>query len=361
MKIAASNIALNSNHESVEKHQRREHLNVWRDGEEPREIQAAPPGLSLRAVAVEMRAEFSSVRISSQAQSLQPSKARLELDEETELDAMGELKVTLLKLLVEGLTGKKLELTGPKDLEVPEETADLEAPPPEGGEAPQRVGWGLVYDYYESHYESESTSFSAEGIIKTQDGREISFQVDLNMSREFFSEQSLSIRAGDAQLKDPLVLNFNGTAAELTDTKFSFDLDLDGREDQISFVGPNSGFLALDRNGDNVINDGSELFGPTTGSGFAELAAYDEDGNNWIDESDDIYSRLRIWSKDAEGNDQLVALGQKGVGAIYLGHVSTPFQLNDQNNEQLGQIQSTGLFVEEDGGVGTLQHLDLVV
>jgi hypothetical protein len=361
MKIAASNIALNSNHESVEKHQHREHLNVWRDGEEPREIRAAPPGLSLRAVAVGLRAELSSVHISSQAQSLQPVKARLELDEEAELDAMGELKVTLLKLLVEGLTGKKLELTSPGDLEVPEEAADLEAPPPEGEGRPQRVGWGLVYDYYESHYESEKTSFSAEGVIKTRDGREISFQVELNMSREFFTEQSLSIRAGDAQLKDPLVLNFNGNAAELTDTKFNFDLDLDGREDQISFVGPNSGFLALDRNGDNIINDGSELFGPTSGSGFAELAAYDEDGNNWIDESDDIYSRLRIWSKDAEGNDQLVALGQKGVGAIYLGHVSTPFQLNDQNNEQLGQIQSTGLFVEEDGGVGTLQHLDLVV
>lgn len=361
MKIAASNITLNSSHESVEKHQRREHLNVWRDGEEPREVRAPGPNVSLRAVAVELRAELSSVRISRQAQSLQPVQAQLKLDKEDELDAMGELKVSLLKLLVEGLTGKELKLTHPGDLEVAQEAPDLQAPPPEGGEAaPQRAGWGLVYDYYESHYQSEQTSFSAEGVIKTQDGKQISFQVDLNMSREFFSEQSLSIRAGDA-LKDPLVLNFNGTAAELTDTKFSFDLDLDGREDQISFVGPNSGFLALDRNGDNVINDGSELFGPTSGSGFAELAAYDEDGNNWIDENDSIYSKLRIWSKDAEGNDQLLALGQKGVGAIYLEHVATPFQLTGQDNEQLGQIQSSGLFVEEDGGVGTLQHLDLVV
>lgn len=361
MKIAASNIALNSHHESVERNQRREHLNVWQDGGEPREVRAPASGLSLRSIAIELEQQFSSVSISREARSLQPVQASIELDEEAELDAMGELKVSLLKLLVEGLTGKKLELTSPKDLETTGEEVAVQAPPSDGSATPpERAGWGLVYDYYESHYESESTSFSAEGVIRTQDGREISFQVDLNMSREFFSEQSLSIRAGDA-LKDPLVLNFNGTAAELTDTKFSFDLDLDGREDQISFVKPNSGFLALDRNGDNVINDGSELFGPTTGSGFKELAAYDQDNNNWIDENDAIYSKLRIWSKDTEGNDQLVALGQKGVGAIYLGHITTPFQLKDEQNELLGQIQSSGLFLEEDGSVGTAQHLDLVV
>jgi hypothetical protein len=31
------------------------------------------------------------------------------------------------------------------------------------------------------------------------------------------------------------------------------------------------------------------LFGPQTGNGFAELAEYDEDKNNWIDENDSIY------------------------------------------------------------------------
>lgn len=65
----------------------------------------------------------------------------------------------------------------------------------------------------------------------------------------------------------------------LTEAKYNFDLDSDGREDLISFVRPGSGFLALDLNGDGRVNDGRELFGPATGDGFAELARYDQDGN----------------------------------------------------------------------------------
>lgn len=89
------------------------------------------------------------------------------------------------------------------------------------------------------------------------------------------------------------------------------DLDADGMEDQISFVLPGSGFLALDLNGDGRINDGRELFGPETGDGFAELARYDEDGNQWIDENDPVFERLRIWTKDAEGRDVLRPSGKR--------------------------------------------------
>ncbi|MCB1769761.1 MAG: hypothetical protein KDJ31_08715, partial [Candidatus Competibacteraceae bacterium] len=105
----------------------------------------------------------------------------------------------------------------------------------------------------------------------------------------------------------------------------------------------------------------SELFGATTGQGFAELAQYDEDGNQWIDENDSIYQSLRIWSKDATGNDQIVALGQRGVGAIYLGHVATPFSLKDDQNNLLGAIRESGVFLHENGVAGTLQQIDLSV
>jgi hypothetical protein len=218
----------------------------------------------------------------------------------------------------------------------------------------------MVYDYYESHYESEATSFSAEGVVRTADGKQINISLELNMSREFFTEQSINIRAGDA-LKDPLVINFDGNAAQLTQREFSFDIDADGRSDQIAFVQPGSGFLALDKNADGMINDGSELFGPQTGNGFEELAAYDLDNNQWIDENDAIYEGLRIWSKDSDGNDQLVALGERGVGAIYLGRIDTPFLLKDSANETLGAVQESGIYLQEEGGVGTIQRLDLVV
>ena len=361
MKIACSNLHLSSHHETVERHQRREHLTVWRDGEAPAETQGRQTESGLRARLAELKTEFKELHISQKAHSLQPYKVKAVAPEDGEVTSIHDLKILTLKLMVEHITVREIKLMKPEDLHHEAEEITIEQPSQaEAAAAPEREGWGLVYDYYESHYEGEFTSFSAEGVVHTQDGKTISIQIDLNMSREFLTKESFSLRAG-AALKDPLVLNFNGTAAELTETKFSFDLDTDGREDQISFVGPNSGFLALDKNDDGIINNGSELFGPTSGNGFDELSAYDLDENNWIDENDDIYSRLRIWSKDAEGNDSLMALGQRNVGAIFLGHIDTPFLLADQNNEQQGQIRSSGLFLEEDGGAGAIQQLDLVV
>ncbi|MEX1030154.1 MAG: hypothetical protein WDZ91_08950 [Paenibacillaceae bacterium] len=87
------------------------------------------------------------------------------------------------------------------------------------------------------------------------------------MTRSFTSETNLNIRTGDA-LKDPLVLNFGNTNVALTATKYAFDLDSDGQEDQISFANNQSGFLALDLNEDGMINNGSELFGALTGDGY---------------------------------------------------------------------------------------------
>ena len=195
---------------------------------------------------------------------------------------------------------------------------------------------------------------------ETADGREISIDLSFSLSRQFVAEQQISLKAGDA-LIDPLVINFAAPAAKLTATKYSFDLDSDGASDQVSFAGAGSGFLALDINKDGVINNGSELFGPQSGDGFGELAAYDSDGNNWIDENDAIYDKLRIWTKDEQGRDQLFALGQKGIGAIYVGNVATEFALKDSANNLQGQMRSTGIFLRENGTAGTIQHIDLAV
>lgn len=365
MRITDSNLQLSSSHASVERHEKHEHLTYWKEGGDARRVDGqVPQGRGVRRLVAEFQAEMRSVevRISDQATALQPKQALLGLEGADEEDGlMADMEVSLLKTLVEHMTGRKLKILRPGDFQ-PDKPAHAEGRHPEkaDGEAAEREGWGLVYDYYESHYEAESGNFSAEGVVRTADGKEIHIDVELNMSREFFSEESLSIRAGDA-LKDPLVIDFNGTGAQLTQTKFSFDLDRDGRQEQMSFVRPGSGFLALDKNADGTINDGGELFGPASGDGFSELAAHDADNNNWIDENDPVYEQLRIWSKDAQGNDHLVGLGQRGVGAIYLGRAETPFELKDADNELHGQVRSSGIFLEEDSGVGLVQQVDLKV
>jgi hypothetical protein len=245
--------------------------------------------------------------------------------------------------------------------------ATTQTPPPEQTATPpaeqpdsNQMGWGLLYQQREVYHESEATRFAAQGVVTTADGKEIAIGIEMNMSRSFTSIVEESLQVGEVRLKDPLVINFDGSAAQLTQETFSFDIDADGGSDQIAFVGPRSGLLALDANSDGAINDGKELFGALSGDGFADLAAYDGDRNGWIDENDTIFSRLLIWMKTASGEDQLFALAEKGVGAIYLGRVDTPFSIKDTENALQGQVRATGLFLHEDGRAGTMQQLDLV-
>ncbi len=211
-------------------------------------------------------------------------------------------------------------------------------------------------------WEKEDTVFSSVGTAHTADGREINFNVELAMSRSFagiFKNVSLSTERRICT--DPLVINVDSDVTHISDKKYRFDLNCDGKADEISWATGGSGFLALDRNGDGRINDGSELFGARTGDGFAELSVYDSDGNGWIDEADDVFSKLLIWKKDENGNDSLISLKDADVGAIFLGNTSTEFSLNDSNNVTQGVIRKTGIFLKESGDVGTISHVDLAI
>lgn len=206
--------------------------------------------------------------------------------------------------------------------------------------------------------ESESTSFSTTGCVKTADGREINFDLDVSMSRNFVQYTKETVE-NVASFIDPLVINLNGNVAEVSDQKFYFDLDADGEEDLISKLCEDSGYLALDKNEDGTINDGSELFGTQSGNGFADLSSYDEDANGWIDENDEIWDKLKIWVQDENGNSKLYSLREQGVGAICLQNASTEFGQRGMDGNMNAAIRNTGIFLYENGNVGTIQHLDL--
>lgn len=213
--------------------------------------------------------------------------------------------------------------------------------------------------------ESEYTSFSAQGLAKTEDGREISFNVDFEMSREFMQytqvDEMIPHQETHQILCDPLVINVGRGTTAVSDQKFTFDLDADGNDDSISLLKDGSGFLALDKDENGKIDDGSELFGTKSGDGFRDLAAYDGDGNGWIDENDDVFSKLKIWFKDEDGTDRLMDLKSADVGAIYLGNASTEFSLKNDAQATNGVIRSSGIFLRESSGAGTVQHLDLAL
>jgi len=226
------------------------------------------------------------------------------------------------------------------------------------GSAQQLQGIGGVNAQF-FQYESETVTYKANGIVHTADGRTISVDINMHMSREFVSFMSFS--GENSTLLDPLVINYGGTAASLMGERFSFDLTMDGTMDNLAVLGEGSGFLAIDWNGDRKIHDGSQLFGPSTGCGFNELRKYDKDGNGWIDENDEIFDKLVVWKRDKDGNDTVYTLRELGIGAIFLGDISTEFSFKGENNETLGVMRSTSFFIKQCGGSGTLSHIDLAL
>lgn len=357
MRIASSTLQMESSHNQSQHHEISESLRVWAGNRRPdfegnRRVNQVSAGMS------------DLVHISDAGKAAQSSEAQAikESIDAAENDPV----LRMIRAVVAMLTGKEVKVFDVSELQSGS-APDIPAPASPAAEAPasqpQSAGFGIEYDRHESYTETEQTSFEATGVVRTADGREIAFNLSLAMARSYHEESDVSIRVGDARQKsDPLIINFDGNAAQLTDQRFSFDLNSDGTaSEKINFVTGGSGFLAFDRNSDGVINNGSELFGTKTGDGFAELAALDSDRNGWIDENDDAYARLSVWTKSSAGTDSLLSLKQADVGAISLARVATPFDIKDSGNALKGQVVSSGVFLQESGGVGNVQQVDLTV
>ncbi len=140
--------------------------------------------------------------------------------------------------------------------------------------------------------------------------------------------------------ESPILINLasNGWQDDLTSAEDGvlFDLNPNGRPEPIAWTKPNApaGFLALDRNGNGTIDDGTELFGNYTpmrdgtlaANGFEAINDLDRmpgpgrnDGR--IDSRDQVYAQLRLWlDRNHNGiseSDELLPLGQAGVNTIF--------------------------------------------
>ena len=131
----------------------------------------------------------------------------------------------------------------------------------------------------------------------------------------------------------PIVVDLGHNNFEFTGRSagVAFDLDADGIEDRTAWTASDAddAFLVLDRNQNNVIDDGGELFGDATPQpaggqrhGYRALALFDDNRDGVIDAADAVFASLRLW-RDASHDgfsqaNELASLSSAGVVSISL-------------------------------------------
>ena len=140
---------------------------------------------------------------------------------------------------------------------------------------------------------------------------------------------------------DPIIIDVEGDGYSLTSPQDGVLFDITGRGQRTrsswTSMDADDAFLALDRNGNGVIDDGSELFSnfsPNAGpagkqSGYTALAFYDRpenggNGDGWITKTTPSTAKLLLWvDKNHNGisePDELFTLPQLGITRVSLNY-----------------------------------------
>jgi hypothetical protein len=130
----------------------------------------------------------------------------------------------------------------------------------------------------------------------------------------------------------PIILDLGNDSYRLTSPAngVRFDLRNQGRTVQTAWTrtGAENAFLALDRNGNGLIDNGSELFGDSTplrsgqraSNGFEALSELDDNRDGVVDANDAQWSEVLLWTdRDHNGvstGDELEPIAGSAVTAI---------------------------------------------
>ncbi len=199
MRIESADVQMASTHEAVEIHSTEERLRMW--GTVPRDAErltGSPSDSALsdldtskadarqRMTGAAFEAELTRFSLSTETAAFSSSslvkgkgKSSPDKSEKTDNDKVdealaGDTRLELLRMFVEQFTGEKVHIFRPPDGEHEGGNSDVAdaSKTGEGTGEGEQVGWGVEYDYRKIEGESERTSFSSSGVVKTADGKE---------------------------------------------------------------------------------------------------------------------------------------------------------------------------------------------
>ena len=163
-------------------------------------------------------------------------------------------------------------------------------------------------------------------------------------------------------ITSPLILDLDNDGIETVSAEIGVQFDHDGDQfaESTGWASSDDGMLAIDLNGNGLIDDGSELFGnhsilnsgDAAANGFEALAEYDSNQDGSVDGFDVDFGRLKVWRDlNYDGRSQefeLITLEEAGISAL-----STAY---DTSNEQQhgNALREIGTLTYSDGGTGDL-------
>jgi VCBS repeat-containing protein len=212
------------------------------------------------------------------------------------------------------------------------------------------------YNSVEYTYQSGDTSQIGDFGATTLTNNPVNFSIPVQIIDADGDVTALSNLSITANSTPPVVLDLDGDGVEFVATTagVSFDYAGDGRAETTAWVGADDGLLVLDRNGDSLVNNGSEIVfardGLTDLQGLA--ADYDSNRDGVLDVSDVGFAKFGVW-QDANSNgvtDTGEYRSLTDAGIVRIGLVSDDNAYAAAN----GQVSVTGqsLYAKSDGSTG---------
>ncbi len=97
-------------------------------------------------------------------------------------------------------------------------------------------------------------------------------------------------------VSDPIILDLNGNGVfDITRVERGVNFAMTGNRPTATSWLQGDGFLFNDSNGNGVVDNGTEFFGTTGQDAFAQLMAYDTNGDRQITSEDTGYNKLFVW------------------------------------------------------------------
>ena len=225
--------------------------------------------------------------------------------------------------------------------------------------------WGQLFDKFDD-IKNDFSNYGddlAKKFIKGAIGLGGSLNEIFSSLNDFYSAARTIITG-----KDPLALDLDGDGIETVgaDGSVLFDHDGDGVKTGTGWVRPDDGLLVFDRNGNGLIDDGTELFGVDTvmssgikaRDGFEALRDLDTNSDGIFNAQDAQFGNVRVW-RDFNQNGiseaaELFSLDSIRIAAINLTAVAETVNLGN------GNIQTaSGTYVRTDGTTGATAGVEL--